>query len=199
MNWPKLKSQFGRTAVVLGLAGGMLGSFGVAAAQAAVGSEPGDLALSETTGSVNDQPTWSTTVGCKTGFQGSAVLKIIEPGGTSTFSISPGVASVNAPFSGTLQDTISNITTGLPPGVGPGQTAELVVFCFSGTSLQGTADPEMSTFLTISSDGTTFSTSSTQQVPVGEIGGLVFAGLAALGLVYMQVRRRSSRRAQAAA
>ena len=197
MNWPKLKSQFGRTVVVLGLAGGMLGGFGAAAAQAAVGSEPGDLNLSETTGSVNDQPTWSTTVGCKTGFTGSAILKIIEPDGT-TFSISPAVPSVTAAFSGTLQDTISNITQ-LPPGIAPGTTAELVVFCFSQPSEQGTADPEMSTFLTISADGTTFSTSSTQSVPVGEIGGLVFAGLAAVGLVYLQVRRRSSRRAQAAA
>jgi hypothetical protein len=195
MNWPKLKSQFGRTAVVLGLAGGMLGGFGAAAAQAAVGSEPGDVSLSPASGPTSGTPTWSTTVGCNSGFQGSAVFRIVTASG-GTFSISPGVASVAAPFSGTLQDPISLIQS--VAGTPNGGTAELVVYCFSGASLTGTSDPEMSTFLTFSADGSTYSTSGTQQVPVGEIGGLVFAGLAAVGLVWMQFRRRA-RRAQATA
>ena len=196
MNWPKLKSQFGRTAVVLGLAGGMLGGFGAAAAQAAVGSEPGDVTLNPASGPTSGTPTWSTTVGCNTGFQGSAVFRIVEPSG-GTFSISGAVASPTAPITNaTLQDPISLIQQ--VAGVPNGGTAELVVYCFSGASLTGTSDPEMSTFLTFSADGSTYSTSGTQQVPVGEIGGLVFAGLAALGLVWMQFRRRA-RRAQATA
>jgi hypothetical protein len=195
MNWPKLKTRLGRTAVVVGLAGGMLGGFGAAAAQAAVGSDPGHVSLSPASGPTSGTPTWATDEACHTGFQGSAVFRIVEPSG-GTFSISGGVASVTAPFSGTLQDPISVIQQ--VAGVPNGGTAELVVYCFSGASLTGTSDPEMSTFITFSADGSSYSTSGTQQVPVGEIGGLVFAGLAAIGLVWMQFRRRA-RRAQAAA
>ena len=194
MNWPKLKTRFGHLAVVLALAGGMLGGFGTAAASAQVGTELGDVALSPASGPVSSTPTWSTTVGCNAGFQGSAVFKIIESNG-STFNISPTVTGPTAPFSGTLQDPISTIATGLPPGIPNGGTAELVVFCFSGGGQTGTSSPEMDIYLHISSDGTTYTsdTNSGTTVPVGEVGGLVFAGLAAIGLVFMQYRRRSRR------
>jgi hypothetical protein len=190
MYLPKLKSRLGRTALVLGVAGAMLGGFaGVAHAQG-VGSEPGDVMLVPANGSTSSTPTWSTTQGCNSGFQGSAVFRIEEPSG-GTFSVSPVVASPTAAFSGTLQDPINIIQE--VAGVPNGGTAELVVYCFSGQSLTGTSDPEMSTFITFSSDGSQYTTSSTSQVPVGEIGGLVFAGLAAIGLVWMQLRRRSRR------
>jgi hypothetical protein len=191
MNLPKLKSRLGRTALVLGLTGGMLGGVGIAAAQAAgVGSLPGDVSLSPASGPISStSPTWATTVGCKTGFQGSAVFKAITPSG-ATFSISPGVANVTNGFNGTLNLTLSQIQT--LSGVPAGGSQELVVYCFSGGSLTGTSDPEMSTFITWNADGT-YSTSSSNPVPIGEIGGMVFAGLAAIGLVWMQLRRRSRR------
>jgi Bacterial Ig-like domain (group 3) len=153
--------RFGRAAVLLGVATATAGAMvlGAGAAHAAVGKDPGAVTLSPASGSVNSSPTWSTSQACATGFQGSAVFRIEESNGT-TFSISGTIASVTAPFSGTLLDPISTIATSLPPGIPDGGTAELVVYCFSGASLTGTSDPEMSTFLTISADGTTYSTSA---------------------------------------
>jgi hypothetical protein len=52
----------------------------------------------------------------------------------------------------------------------------------------------MYTFLAISVDGTDYMAFIPETLaPVGEIGGLVFAGLAAVGLMWMQFRRRSRR------
>ena len=152
--------RLGRAALMLGVATATAGALvlGAGAAYAGVGLEPGDVALSPTSGSVNSTPTWATTTGCPAAYQGSAVFRI-EEGGGNTFTMSPVVASVASPFSGTLQDPISTIVS--LAGLANGGTAELVVYCFSGSSLQGTSSPEMSTFLTLSSDGTTYSTSST--------------------------------------
>jgi hypothetical protein len=191
MNWPKLKSKVGRTAVVLALAGGMLGGFGAAAASAQVGTELGDVTLSPTGGPTSDTPSYSTSVGCNAGFQGSAVFRIVEASG-STFSIAGAVNNTASAFSGTLLGPISEIQS--LAGLADGGTAELVVYCFSGDSLTGSSDPEMDIYLHISADGTMYtSDTNNTQVPVGEIGGLVFAGLAAIGLVFLQLRRRSRR------
>jgi hypothetical protein len=193
MNWPKLKSGLGRTALVVGVTGALLGGVGAAAAQAALGTEPGDVALSEVSGSTNDTPTWSTTVGCNAGFQGSAVFRVVTASG-GTFSISGAVPTPTSAFSGSLLGPISEVQE--VSGVPNGGSTELVVVCFSGASETGSSDPEMDEYIQFSADGTTFITQDTPfgtQVPVGEIGGLVFAGLAALGLGYMQLRRRSRR------
>jgi len=191
MNLPKLKSRLGRTALVLGLTGGMLGGVGTAAAQAAgVGSLPGAVSLSPASGPISGtSPTWATTVGCNAGFQGSAVFKAILPSG-QTFSISAGTNTVANSFSGTLNLSLTQIQS--LSGLSSGGSQELVVYCFSGASQTGTSDPEMSTFITYNTNGT-YSTSGSNPVPIGEIGGLVFAGLAAIGLVWMQFRRRSRR------
>jgi len=193
MNWPKLKplatGRLGRTALVLGVAGGMLlGAEGIA--EAAVGTNPGAVQLNPTSGPTSSTPTWATSVGCSSGFQGSAVLREVHADGTTTNSVSPAVNGTSAPFSGTLQASMSTIKT--LGGIANGASQELVVVCFSGPSLTGSSDNEMDIFVTYSADGSTYSTSSTQ-VPIGEIGGMVFAGLAAIGLVWMQFRRRSRR------
>jgi hypothetical protein len=161
----KLKSlrvgRFGRAALMLGVATATAGTMvlGASAAHAqGVGAEPGDVALSPTSGPTSSTPTWTTTTGCPTGLQGSAVFRI-EEGGGNTFTISPTAPSVASAFSGTLQDPISTIQT--VAGLANGGTDELVVYCFSGASLTGTSSPEMSTFLTISADGSTYSTSNT--------------------------------------
>jgi hypothetical protein len=103
------------------------------------------------------------------------------------------VNSVAAPFSGTLQATMAQIQTA--GGIATGGTQELVVDCFSGAGETGTLDPEMDTFVTYNADGTYTETAS-QPVPVGEIGGVALAGLAAIGLGWMQFRRLRSRRQQ---
>jgi|HubBroStandDraft_1064217.scaffolds.fasta_scaffold87498_2 Bacterial Ig-like domain (group 3) len=165
----KLKSirvgRFGRAALMLGVATATAGTMvlGAGAAHAqGVGLEPGDVSLSPATGSVDSSPTWATTVGCPTGFQGSAVFRI-EEGGGNTFSLSGAVASVTSAFSGTLQDPLSTIQQ--VSGLADGGTDELVVYCFAGASLTGASSPEMSTYLTISADGTTYSTSATPPPP----------------------------------
>lgn len=197
MNLPKLKplpiGRLGRTALVLAVAGGMLlGAEGIA--EASVGNNPGAVNLNPASGATSTKPTWSTTVGCNAGFQGSAVLREVHSDGITTNSVSPAVNGTAAAFSGTLQATMAQIQGA--GGIANSGTQELVVVCFSGASLTGSSDNEMDIFVTYSADGTTYSTGTTQPVPVGEIGGVVFAGLAAIGLVWMQLRRRHSRKTQ---
>jgi len=168
MHWKRLKSlkveRFGRRALLLGVAAAMVGgSMLVAgAAQAAIGKNPGAVQLSATSGATTAKPTWSTTVACAAGFQGSAVFREVHSDGTSTNSISPAVNGTAAPFSGTLQATIAQIQTA--GGIPNGGTQELVVICFSGASTTGTSDPEMDIFITYSADGSTYTTNSTGPV-----------------------------------
>jgi len=195
MNWPKLKSlatgRLARTALALGLAGGMLLGVG-APAQAAVGTQPGTVDLVPNTGSTSSTPTWSTTVACPSGFQGSAIFVAVKADGT-TFSLSPVVNGVGAnPFSGVLLANISTIQS--VSGIANGSNQELYVACWSGASTTGSSMPYMDIWLNYSADGSTYVTSSSSTpVPIGAIGGLVFAALVAIGLVWMQLRRRSRR------
>ncbi len=153
--------RLGRTALMLGVATATAGALvlSAGAAYAGVGKYPGTVALSPTTGSTSSTPTWATTQGCAAGFQGSAVFRI-EEGGGATFTLSPVVNSgLAAGFAGTLLDPISTIQS--VAGLANGGTDELVVYCFSAAGLTGTSDPEQSIYLTISADGSTYTTSST--------------------------------------
>lgn len=197
MHWQKLKSlragRFARTALVLGVTAGTVGGLllGAEAAQATLGTNPGHVALVPPTGQVSSTPTWATDVACASGFQGSAVFRAVKADG-STVSISQATNSVATPFSGNLQASLSAIQSlSVIPN---GGTQELVVICFSGPSLTGTQDPEMNIFVTYNADGTYATSDQSNPVPVGEIGGIVFAGLAAIGLAAMTLRRRSQRR-----
>jgi hypothetical protein len=151
--------RLARAAMFVGVAcataGGMV--LGAGAAHAALGTEPGDVALTPGSGATTGTPTWATTVACNTGFQGSAVFRLVLPSG-ATQSISGATNSVTAAFNGTLLDSIQTIAEVY--GLANGSTSELVVVCYSGASLTGTASPEMDTFLTLSADGSSYSTSS---------------------------------------
>ena len=197
MNWPKLKSlgtgRLGRAAAVVGIAGLLLGA-GAGAAEAAMGTSPGTVDLNPTTGPVNSTPTWATTVACPSGFQGSAIFREVHSDGVSTNSISSVVNGTASPFGGTLVTSIANIKAA--GGIANGGTQELFVICYSAQSGTGSSENVMNIFINYSADGTTYTTSSSQGVPVGEIGGIAFAALAAVGLTWMQLRRRSSRRAK---
>jgi hypothetical protein len=200
MNSPQLKSlatgRFGRVAAVAGLSGVLLVGSAGAALAASVGTEPGAVQLVPPSGPTSSKPTWATSVACNPGFQGSAVFREVHSDGVSTNSISVAVNGTAAPFSGTLQATMAQIQTA--GGIATGGTQELVVVCFSGQALSGNSDNEMDIFVTYNADGT-YSTSASQPVPVGEVGGIALAGLAAIGLGWMQYRRLRSRRAQPAA
>jgi hypothetical protein len=197
MNSPKLKplatGRFRRTAAVVALSGGILVGTAGAALAGTVGNNPGAVTLNPASGATSSKPTWSTTVACNPGFQGSAIFREVHADGVTTNSISPAVNGTAVPFSGTLQATMAQIQTA--GGIATGGTQELVVICFSGPSLTGTSDNEMDTFVTYNADGT-YSSSGTQPVPVGEIGGIALAGLAAIGLGFLQFRRIRSRRKQ---
>ena len=174
MTWPKLKSRragrLARTAAMLALAGAAIGGTTVltaGAASAAIGTSPGTLVLTpggSTASPTSTSPTWSTTVGCPTGFQSSAVVKEVHSDGTTTNSVSVFVNSATVPLTGPipaqpLQATMAQIqSTG---GIPNGGTQELFVICYAGNSGTGASQPFMNTFVTYSADGTTYTTSNT--------------------------------------
>jgi len=166
MIWMKLRSaepgRPGRPAL-LGLAAAAVMLLGACSAEpgagsTSAGSTPATVQLNPASGRTNLTPTWATTIACKTGYRGSAILRIIEPNG-QTFSLSPATNIVTTPFNGTMLDPIGLIQN--VANVPNGGTAELVVICFSGDSLTGNPDREMHTFITFSANGFNYTTSST--------------------------------------
>src|SRR5579859_2512758 len=164
MNWkipkPLRGRKVGRTTMLLGVAGATLGALviGAGTAHAAVGKNPGAVNLNPTTGATSSTPTWATTVGCASGFQGSAVFREVHADGT-TNNISAVTNSVVSAFSGTLQAPMSTLQS--LGGIANGGTQELFVLCFSGPSATGSSDAEMDIFVTYSADGSTYATSTT--------------------------------------
>ena|SRR5579862_4508690 len=118
--------------------------------------------LNPATGPITTSPTWATSTACPTGYRGSAVFRIVQPHGLTT-SISQATNDVVAPFHGTLIANIAEIQA--YANIANGGSAELVMICFSGDSLTGKAAFVMTTFISFSSDGKTYSTSPT--VPAG--------------------------------
>jgi hypothetical protein len=118
----------------------------------------GTVTLNPPSGRVNLTPTWKTSTGCPSGYQGSAIFRIIQPSGY-TFSISGATNDVTGPFEGTMLDPLGIIQD--VARVPNGSTAELVVICFSGDSLTGTLQREMHIFVTFSANGFNYTSSST--------------------------------------
>ena len=144
--------------VVVGAGGTFLGGCGTSAAQD-TSSSSATVKLNPSSGATSGTPTWSTSVGCNSGFQGSAVFREVHGDGTTTNSISPAVNGTTTPFHGTLQASLAEIRA--VGGVRNGITQKLVVICFSGPSLTGNSDREMTTYITYSADGATYTTSGT--------------------------------------
>jgi hypothetical protein len=160
--------RLARAALFVAVAGFTVGGMvlGTGPAHAAVGTALGDLTFSPTTGSVNSSPTWSTTEGCPSGFNGSAIVRWVESDGT-TFSISgtvesPTSALSDEPMLGTPPDDISEFV--LLSGIADGGQNEIDVDCYSGDSLTGTEEAVMYTYIDISSDGSTYTITNTPQV-----------------------------------
>jgi Big-like domain-containing protein len=160
---PRLK----RSAALAGLVGAAVAAaliVPVSSAQALtpIGQQPGDLTLDPASGPADATMTWSTTTGCPTGFTASANLNIVlDDGSTSTDSATLNAAQVDLsqPFSGTTQGTLSFVEPIL--GLVPGNTYEFVVFCFAQPSGLGTFQAEQSSFVTLSADGSSYTSSST--------------------------------------
>jgi hypothetical protein len=150
-----------RTVLLLGVAGATTGGLliSAAAAQAVSGTDPGGLTLNPASGAVTLTPTWSTNSACPTGFQTSADLYVLNTDGSIGSVASPTVASPTAAFSGTLLTDVAQ-TLSLGTNVGNGQTSQWVVACWSGAGGTGNVSYDQATFVTLSSDGTTYSSSA---------------------------------------
>jgi hypothetical protein len=132
---------------------------GATAAQAALGSQPGALVVTPTTGATTVTPNYSTTTACPAGFQGSGVVRLVDPATSNLSNLSKVNPSVATPFSGAFNTTFAIESQVFPAIVGA--TSEMVVDCFSGPSATGTSEHVQSAFVTISADGSTFTISET--------------------------------------
>jgi hypothetical protein len=127
-------------------------------ALAAGGSQPGNLILRPASGATTLRPTWSTTDGCPAGYHGSAQLSEFNTNGTLASRISPTVAKVTRPFSGTLDGDIGALLR--RTDIKKGGTIQFAVGCYSLKSGKGKVEYVQSTFVTLSSAGTSYTTSS---------------------------------------
>src|SRR5215469_10272257 len=163
LKWPSTR-RLRRTVLMLAVVGATTGGLlvGATAAQAVTGSGPGQLALNPAQGATTLTPTWSTTTACPAGFQTSAVLAVLTPAGAFASFISPTVANVTAPFSGTLQANVATIMGPLSGANVPnGGTTEWVVECFTGRGGTGNGTFVQAEWVTLSANGSAYTTSST--------------------------------------
>ena len=120
--------------------------------------------------------------------------------------ISPTVPHPTSAFSGRLLGDIANIFT-LGTSVHRGQASEFVVYCFSGIGGTGSRKPVQTTQVTLSADGSSYSTSagpagsSKQASPVwhnawfdGGLGIVVVGLVLALAVIYARFRKTARTR-----
>jgi hypothetical protein len=127
-------------------------------ALAGVGSEPGHLKFSPASGGTVTTPTWSTSDGCPTGYQGSAQMAIFNVKGTLLSSISNVAYTVQGPFSGELDGSVGAILQFAH--VPDGGSLEFTIGCYSMIGAAGKFVWVQSTLVTLSSDGKSYSTSA---------------------------------------
>jgi hypothetical protein len=151
-----------RAAVVAGAVGLTAGAglLSAGSALASNGSQPGDLILHPASGVTSLKPTWSTTDPCPTGYQASAEVSEFKANGTFGSRISTVVnADLTHPFSGVLDGDVAALLA-LGAHVGKGQTSEWAIGCYSGIGGTGKVKWVQSTFVTLSADGKSYTTSS---------------------------------------
>ena len=149
-----------RAVLVLGAIGMVAGAAVMTAgpALAGVGSEPGNVKFNPASGATKLTPTWSTNDGCPSGYQGSAQLAIFNENATLLSAISGVAYSVKGPFSGELDGNLKAILRFAK--VPNGGSLEFAVGCYSAEGATGKVDWLQSTLVTLSSDGTSYSTST---------------------------------------
>jgi hypothetical protein len=165
-----------RGAVLLGVVGLTAGAAMLTAgsALAANGSQPGNLVLNPASGASTLTPAASTTTGCPAGFQGSAQLEEFNTDGTAASRISQVNNAVTAPFSLNLIGNVGALlgSTNLPA---TGGTVEWAVGCYSLSAGTGSVQYVQSTFVTLSADGSSFTSSATGPVLTATTTTLVAA------------------------
>jgi len=142
-----------RAAFLLGTIG-MIAGAGVTTAgpaMAGVGSEPGHLTFNPPSGATTLTPTWSTSDGCPSGYQGSAQMAIFNVGSTLLSSISNVAYNVTGPFRGELDGSMRAILQFAH--VPNGGSLEFTVGCYSQEGGTGNFTWIQSSLVTLSSDG----------------------------------------------
>lgn len=138
----------------------LLGTTSAYASVAVLGTDHGAVSLTPGNGNTSATPTYATTEGCPTGFQGSGTLELVGPTTGDGFDILANINnSVASPFSGTFNNPLS-LENSVFPDI-DGTTSEIVVKCTAAASGQGASEFVMDTFITVSADGTTYTTSGT--------------------------------------
>ena len=149
---------------VLGLTAGAAVMTTAGSALAAVGTQPGHLALNPPTGPASSTPTASVDEGCPAGFQTSAQISVFQTSGTLVSRFSVTVSSgLTGPFSTTLDGSIQALfnTAGLGS---TGGTLEFVMECYTGAGGTGTAQPFQSEFVSLNTTTGQYSTSATNNL-----------------------------------
>ncbi|HTU74918.1 MAG TPA: Ig-like domain-containing protein [Trebonia sp.] len=151
-------ARVGRKALFVGTATAVVGLSLLASgtAKAAVGTQPG-LTLTPPSGSTSVNPTYNSPA-CPAGFQGSAVVNVVNSDG-SVASFSQANNAVATAFSGNLFGTLAQLQSF--SNIANGGTQELVMFCYSQASEEGTSEPVFDDWLTYSTDGSSYTTSAT--------------------------------------
>jgi hypothetical protein len=150
-----------RAVLVLGATGLTLGAGLLTAGSAlasAHGSQPGRLIFHPASGAVSLKPTFSTPDGCPVGFQGSAEVSEFNTNGSYASRISYVASPVVTAFKGILDGAVGPMLH--VTNVKKGGTVEFAVGCYSLPGGTGKVRWVQSTFLTLSSTGKSFTTSS---------------------------------------
>jgi hypothetical protein len=146
--------------------GGLGCSAGPGAQAAARGSAGATLVLKPAKGASTLTPTWSVTSACPGRFEKSAVLYELNTDGSIGSIISPVTPNVTAPFSGTLLTQVRKLFS-LGTNVTPGGTSKWEVSCAAGVGGTGAQKVLASTYVTLSANGLSFTTSGTP--PTGSL------------------------------
>jgi hypothetical protein len=139
----------------------VLGS-GIASA-APLGTQLGALSLTPSSGTTATAITYNSTA-CPTGFTGSGVVRIVDPGTGATQSLSTVNAAVAAPFSGSLTANILATVQTNPNFTDlatNGTEAEIAVLCASGPSLTGSSEYVQDSYLIFSNAGANWTETNT--------------------------------------
>jgi hypothetical protein len=150
-----------RAVMVLGASGLALGAGLITASSAAAavhGTQPGKLIFQPARGAATLKPTWSTPDGCPVGFQGSAEMSEFNTNGSYASRISFVVSPVTTAFKGILDGNIGALLH--VTNIKKGGTVEFAIGCYSRIGGTGQVRWVQSSFITLSSTGKSFTTSS---------------------------------------
>jgi hypothetical protein len=159
-----------QTAAALGagalVAGGSV--LGATQAHATLGTGLGQVSLTPGSGpATRTGIRYATTAACPSGFNGSAVLDLVDPRNPSLRNgvthLAPVNNNVTTPFSGRLNGTFGLAEQVFPDVVGA--TSEVTIVCYARASAQGAAKAVQDTFVAISADGSTYRETNNDRPP----------------------------------